>query len=167
MIVSLSHKRLRDLEQVSGVIFDFDGVFTDNSVYVDQEGRESVRCSRLDGIGLAGLRSLGLPMVVISSEKNPVVASRCSKLSIECHYGVTDKVAVAFAWAKKQSMSLEAVAFVGNDVNDIPLLKAVGFSVVVQDCVSACLPYADFMICKKGGNGAVRVFCDYITDRND
>ena len=73
------------------IFFDFDGVFTNNYVYVSEDGSESVRCSRQDGIGLSKLKALKIDLYVVSSETNPVVRKRCSKLEIETHHGVLDK----------------------------------------------------------------------------
>ena len=79
------------LGQVEFVVFDFDGVFTDNTVYVDQNGVESVRCWRGDGLGLEMLRKRGVELAVVSTETNPVVAARCKKLNLRCVHGVTNK----------------------------------------------------------------------------
>ena len=76
------------LVKVELVAFDFDGVFTDNSVYISQEGIESVRCSRSDGLGLDRLRQVNVQIVIISTEKNSVVSVRASKLKIRCIQGV-------------------------------------------------------------------------------
>ena len=74
------------------VAFDFDGVFTDNAVYVLQDGTEMVRCTRADGLGLQQLQAKGLAIVVISTEKNPIVSARCAKLGVECVQDSADKV---------------------------------------------------------------------------
>ena len=80
---------IRTLRKIRLVVFDFDGVFTDNSVYTDEKGHESVRCSRFDGIGLARLRTLGIDAFVLSTETNPVVSARCRKLKLPCLQGLS------------------------------------------------------------------------------
>ena len=81
-----------DLESMRLLVFDFDGVFTDNRVFVNAEGMESVRCDRGDGLALADLRRAGLPICVLSTEKNPVVAARCEKLSLPYRQGLRSKL---------------------------------------------------------------------------
>ena len=78
-------------KNIKFIFFDFDGVFTDNSVYVSQTGEEMVKCSRYDGIGLKNLESQGIGKIVISSEKNPLVKTRCKKMNIECYDSVENK----------------------------------------------------------------------------
>jgi YrbI family 3-deoxy-D-manno-octulosonate 8-phosphate phosphatase len=142
------------------VAFDFDGVFTDNMVYVFEDGREAVRCTRTDGIGLAKLRSAGLLTVVISTEKNPVVTMRSRKLEIDCIQACDDKLAALNELARANNLSLSQVAFVGNDVNDLPCLTAVGLPIVVSDAHHDVLPYALYQTDRPGGHGAVREVCD-------
>ena len=139
---------------------DFDGVFTDNAVYVNEDGSESVRCSRGDGIGLQRLRSAGVNLVIISSEKNPVVTARSKKLNIQCMQGITDKRIALDAAVHKMRITLDQVAFVGNDINDLSCLESVGFPIVVRDSHPDVLPIAAFWTRAKGGNGAVREICD-------
>ena len=115
--------RMRELRLVA---FDFDGVFTDNSVYVAQDGTESVRCVRSDGIGLQALARLGVSTVIISTETNPVVTARSRKLSVRCIQGCEDKRAALDAVVRELGIDLSQAAFVGNDINDIDCLAAVG-----------------------------------------
>ena len=150
------------LVSCSCIIFDFDGVFTDNFVYVSEDGIEHVRCTRLDGLGLARIRSLGIPTVVMSTEKNPVVRRRCSKLKIECFDGLDDKVQAAVEWSTKNNLDLSKAIFVGNDINDIPLLSVVGFPVGVADCSVEIIPFIQYQLSKRGGEGAVRELCDLV-----
>ena len=100
------------------VAFDFDGVFTDNMVYVLQDGLEAVRCNRSDGIGLQKLKKLGVETVIISTESNPVVSARAQKLKIRCFQNCEDKRKTLESVARELGISLDEVAFVGNDIND-------------------------------------------------
>lgn len=151
------------LSSIKGVIFDFDGVLTDNSVIVSQEGTESVICSRSDGLGLAKLRALGIQCVVVSTEANPVVRKRCEKLKIAVQQGIDDKAAVIATWAEAQGLSLDEVAYLGNDINDLSALAIVGFPCAVADAYPEVLDIASFITKRPGGKGAVRELCDAIS----
>lgn len=149
-------------QRLRGVVFDFDGVFTDNRVLVLEDGREGVLCSRSDGFGLARLRELGLAMTILSTEKNPVVAQRAKKLQIACIHGVDDKEARLKQFARDQDIPLPELAYLGNDINDAGCLKAVGLAVVVADAFPEIRPLADWILTRKGGDAAVREFCDAV-----
>ncbi len=142
------------------VAFDFDGVFTDNMVYVFEDGREAVRCSRGDGIGLRKLEKLGIEPVIVSSETNAVVAARSAKLKIRCFQGCHDKGAAIESLAQEKGFSVAEVAFVGNDINDLPALGIVGLPIVVQDAHPDVWPIARYRTRLPGGRGAVREICD-------
>ncbi len=144
------------------LVFDFDGVFTDNRVYVLQDGREAVACHRGDGMGLSMLRATGLPIAVLSTEKNPVVEARCRKLNLECRQGLNDKREALVALAREKNVDLQRVVYVGNDVNDLGCMEAAGFAVAVADAYPAALEKADFVLTATGGAGAVRQLCDIL-----
>ena len=140
--------------------FDFDGVFTDNMVYVLQDGSEAVRCNRSDGIGLQKLKKLGIETVIISTESNPVVSARAQKLKIRCFQNCEDKRKTLQNFAREFGISLDEVAFVGNDINDRPCLIRVGLPIVVQDSHPDVVPLAAYRTRNRGGHGAVREICD-------
>jgi YrbI family 3-deoxy-D-manno-octulosonate 8-phosphate phosphatase len=144
------------------VAFDFDGVFTDNAVYVSQDGTETVRCVRSDGLGLQALTALGVATVVISTETNPVVSARSRKLAIRCIQGCDDKRAALERVVTELALTMPETAFVGNDVNDLDCLKVVGLPVVVADAHEDVVPYAMYRTKTPGGHGAVREVCDLI-----
>lgn len=144
------------------VLFDFDGVFTDNFVYVDQNGIESVKCSRSDGMGVELLTSMGLKCYIVSTETNPVVAARAGKLKIPFVQAVRDKSVTVRELAAEHNCNLSEVAFLGNDINDLPALRIVGLPVGVSDGHHSI---DDFVLVKTracGGNGAVREFCELL-----
>jgi 3-deoxy-D-manno-octulosonate 8-phosphate phosphatase (KDO 8-P phosphatase) len=142
------------------VAFDFDGVFTDNMVYVFEDGSEAVRCSRSDGIGLEKLKKLGIETVIISTEANPVVSARARKLKIQCVQNCEDKSAVLQELAHEKGISLTEIAFVGNDINDLPCLECVALPIVVHDAHRDVLASARYQTKSPGGHGAVREVCD-------
>ena len=148
------------LRKVRLVAFDFDGVFTDNLVYVFDDGREAVRCSRSDGFGIGLLEQAGVRTVIISKERNPVVAARSRKLAMRCVQGCDDKRTALEAIAQEMNLSLDQMAFVGNDVNDLPCLTIVGLPIVVQDAHPDVVRYAAYQTQHPGGRGAVREICD-------
>lgn len=142
---------------------DFDGVLTDNKVYIDQNGTETVRCDRGDGLGLELLKKYtNVKITIISKEKNPVVIARANKLKIRCISGTDDKVAVLKKEIKLKKISREQVCFVGNDLNDIECLKLVGLGVAVNNSHPEIISIADYRTKKKGGDGAVREICELL-----
>jgi 3-deoxy-D-manno-octulosonate 8-phosphate phosphatase (KDO 8-P phosphatase) len=150
------------LSTVKLIAFDFDGVFTDNTVYVTQGGVESVRCWRSDGLGLSRLQSIGVHVFIISTEKNPVVTVRANKLKMPCKQGVEDKAAAILQTCAELGIAPEQTMFVGNDINDIPAFKSVGLPVAVADSYPEVDPYVLFQTEKSGGLGAVREICDLV-----
>ena len=150
------------LSSVKLIAFDFDGVFTDNTVYVTEDGVESVRCWRSDGIGLSRLKNLGVQTIIISTEANNVVTTRAKKLKISCKQGVADKAVAILETCTELGVSPEQTMFVGNDVNDIPAFKSIKFPVAVSDAYPEVLPFVLFSTEKSGGFGAVREVCDLI-----
>jgi 3-deoxy-D-manno-octulosonate 8-phosphate phosphatase (KDO 8-P phosphatase) len=151
-----------ELRAVRLVVFDFDGVFTDNRVWVSETGEESVACWRGDGLGLRRLDEAGVPYVIVSTEPNAVVARRAEKLRARCVHGVDDKLAVVREEATRAGVTLEATAFVGNDVNDAACLEAVGLPVVPSDAWPEVHPLARWVLDRPGGHGCVRELCDAI-----
>jgi len=154
------HQDILTLVQL--VAFDFDGVFTDNTVYITQEGVESVRCWRSDGLGLSRLRSVGVKTFIISTEMNPVVTARANKLKTSCKQGVEDKAAAIFETCQAMGIAPKHTMFVGNDINDIPAFKTVGVPVAVADASPEVNAHVLFRTEKPGGFGAVREVCDLI-----
>lgn len=156
-------KRRRGMpKDIKLVVFDFDGVMTDDTVYVDQSGTESVRCSRSDGMGIRLLREKGIPAVVLSSERNPVVMQRCKKLNLECIHGVLKKGETLANYLKENEIDPRSVIYVGNDVNDLPCFPLVGCAIVPSDAHDRVKNEADIVLTHKGGEGAVRELCDML-----
>ena len=149
-------------EKLGAIVFDFDGVFTDNRVWVMQDGREAVACSRGDGMGLDLLRKAGWPLLVLSKEANPVVSARCAKLKLECLQGIDDKRTALLDWLDRRGIAPGDVVYLGNDVNDLPCLTLVGCPAVVADAHPDVLPAARLVLASPGGFGAVRELADLI-----
>jgi N-acylneuraminate cytidylyltransferase len=141
---------------VQAVVTDFDGVHTDDTALVDADGRERVRVSREDGMGVALLRRAGLPMLILSTEVNPVVRSRAEKLRVPVLHGIDDKESALRGWAEEVGVALADIAYLGNDVNDLPAMRIVGWPVAVADAHPLVLEEARVVLSRRGGHGAVR-----------
>jgi len=150
------------IKDIKAIVFDFDGVFTDNRVIVSEDGKESVICNRSDGIGLEIIRNLEIPMKIISTEKNPVVAKRAEKLKLSVTYGVDDKLAELKKYSNETDIEISDFAYIGNDINDLQSMEKVGFPVAVADAVEEIKLISTLILTKKGGDGAVREFCELI-----
>lgn len=150
-------------KQAKFLVMDFDGVFTDNRVIVDQNGVESVRADRSDGLGF-GLLKAQTPVecLIISKERNPVVAQRAAKLGIPVLQAVDDKATALKKVMQERKVSQEETIFVGNDVNDLPALPIAGFFVAPADSHPEVLRRADLVLENKGGRGALRELCDLL-----
>jgi 3-deoxy-D-manno-octulosonate 8-phosphate phosphatase (KDO 8-P phosphatase) len=144
------------------LVFDFDGVFTDNTVWSDDQGGEQVRCWRGDGLGLDKLRARKLQMWVLSTETHPVVSRRCFKLRIPCRQGLASKQDALDELVAETGVALVDTAYVGNDINDAACLTRVGVPIVVHDAHPDVVALARFRTRTPGGFGAVREVCDWI-----
>lgn len=147
---------------VDAVVTDFDGVHTDDSATIAQDGTEAVTVSRSDGMGVALLRSAGVPMLILSTEQNPVVTARARKLRVDVAQGIGDKSEALRTWAEGRGIPLSRIAYVGNDVNDLSCLDLVGWPVAVPDAHPLVLAAARLVLDRPGGAGAVRDLADRV-----
>jgi N-acylneuraminate cytidylyltransferase len=152
--------------KVSMLVFDFDGVFTDNRVWVNEEGKEQVASNRSDGLGIMMLLKSGVKAAVISLETNPVVARRCEKLGLPYRTGIENKADVLREMVSQNNASMDSVIYVGNDTNDLPCFPLVACAIAVADSHPDVLRQADFRLTHRGGHGAVREICDLILSKN-
>lgn len=165
-MVDPASRRRHFPSMISLVAMDFDGVLTDNIVYVDENGVEKVATSRGDSMGIRLVReALPIEFIVISTEVNPVVTARCKKLKLEVYQGIKDKPAVLRNVMQQKGISAEEIVFIGNDVNDLGCLDMAGYAVVPADAEPEVIRSADLVLNRKGGRGAVREFCDMILER--
>ncbi len=152
---------------VDAVVTDFDGVHTDDRASVATDGTERVVVNRRDGMGVRMLREAGVPLLILSTETNPVVAARAAKLRVDVLHGVDDKAGALRAWSADAGIALDRVAYLGNDVNDLGALGAVGWPIAVADAHPAVLAAARHVLTRRGGDGAVRELADLVlTHRN-
>lgn len=153
------------LKKVKLLAMDFDGVMTDGCVYVSQDGVESVRCSRKDGLGIELLKKYGITAVVISKEVNPVVTVRCKKLNIDCYQAVQDsdtKFEILERIIKEKNIDPSQVAYMGDDLNDIQVFKNVNLAITVADGHESLKELSHYITEAKGGDHAVREVCEKI-----
>jgi YrbI family 3-deoxy-D-manno-octulosonate 8-phosphate phosphatase len=150
------------LSEIRLVVFDFDGVFSDNRVWTNDRGEESVACFRGDSAGLRRLDEVGVDYFVITQETNAAVPARARKIAIECLSGVEDKLSLLTEELGKRGVSLAETAYLGNDVNDAECLAAVGLPVVPADAWPEVVPLAKLVLTRSGGYGCVRELCDAV-----
>ncbi|MET7638104.1 acylneuraminate cytidylyltransferase [Streptomyces sp. NPDC005438] len=143
-------------DDVDAVVLDFDGTQTDDRVYVDTDGRETVAVHRGDGLGVAALRRAGLRLLILSTEQNPVVAARARKLDIPVLHGVDRKDLALKQWCEERGVAPERVLYLGNDVNDLPCFGLVGWPVAVASAHDVVRGAARAITSTPGGAGAVR-----------
>ena len=149
------------------LVLDFDGVVTDNRVWVDEEGHEMIAANRSDSLIMGKLRASGTEILILSSEINPVVSARARKMKVEAIHGVglEDKAGVLKNLLLARNIDPVHVAYVGNDLNDLSCFEMVGWAVAVSDAQPEVLRAADFVTQKTGGHGAVREICDLILSK--
>ena len=153
---------MTDLAAVRFAVFDFDGVFSDNRVWTNDRGEESVACFRGDTMGLRRLDEVGVEYLIITSETNDAVAARARKMRADIIKGIEDKLPVLHAEVERRGVSLAETSYVGNDVNDAECLAAVGVPVVPADAWAEVVPLAKLVLTRDGGRGCVREFCDAV-----
>ncbi|MFJ9740246.1 cytidylyltransferase domain-containing protein [Streptomyces sp. NPDC101166] len=147
---------------VDAVVLDFDGTQTDDRVLIDSEGREFVSVHRGDGLGIAALRRSGLKMLILSTERNPVVAARARKLELPVLHGVDRKDLALKQWCDEQGVAPERVLYVGNDVNDLPCFALVGWPVAVASAHDVVRGAARAVTALPGGDGAIREIAGWL-----
>jgi len=144
------------IEEIDAFVFDFDGVLTNNIVYIDQDGKEMVACSRSDGLAFDVLNKINKPSYIVSTEKNPVVTARAKKLKIVAYQNVENKIIAVQDIIDKHSYDVNKICFVGNDLNDYSVMQYCGFTVCPSDSHSSIREIADIVLNAKGGDGVVR-----------
>ena len=159
-MIAFAQRGVAGADRVKLVVYDFDGVMTDNTVTVDQDGREYIRANRSDGMGVSMIRKLGIEQIILSTEINPVVKARADKIGLEAIHGIRDKASALLELADKRNISVSEVLFVGNDVNDAAGMALAGFKVAPSDAHPSILAQADYVTMARGGQGVIRELAD-------
>ena len=148
-----------DFSHIDLLIYDCDGVLTDNRVIVSETGEESAVFNRGDGTGIRLLREAGIRQVIISTEVNPIVEHRARKLNIDVLHTVKDKRQAVQEYCGQNGISLQETMFIGNDVNDLEAMKAVGACGCPKDAEPEVLAVSGWISEKNGGAGVIRELC--------
>ena len=162
------------LSDIHTIAFDFDGVFTDNKVYVGHDGAEFVRCDRADGLGIGILKAAiaraksPTEIFILSKERNPVTAARAKKLQLPCHQACDDKLAFVSSHLRDRrpadSTPFKGLVYIGNDLNDLAIMAQAGFSVAPADAHERVRSTASAVLDERGGEGFVRAFVERLLD---
>jgi N-acylneuraminate cytidylyltransferase len=167
-ILELQGKTLpstESLRAIKAIVFDFDGVMTDDQVYITETGEEMVMASRSDGMGISALKSAGLKLLILSKERNPVVAKRAEKLQIEVIQACDNKLEALTEWLLNNQLPLSQCAYVGNDINDLQCMQAVRLAIAPIDAHPLAAQAAHWKLTRAGGKGAIRELSDAIINR--
>lgn len=144
------------LNNIELIVYDFDGVMTDNHLFLDENGKELVRVSRADGLGVSEIKKLNIKQIILSTETNTVVSMRAKKLGIPCIQGVDNKKEKLYEYINVRKINLFNVIFVGNDLNDLEVMRTVGYKICPADAHQDIIDIADLVLKTKGGQGITR-----------
>ena len=151
-------------KKIKLIVYDFDGVMTDNKVYINQNGSEMVQVNRADGLGVAEIKKMGIKQIIISTEKNPVVSARANKLDVPCLQGVANKKYALTDYCQKNDIQILQVAYVGNDINDKDAMAIAGLSFCPADAHETIKEISDHVFKRNGGDGVIRELLDLIKE---
>ena len=153
------------LQRIRLFATDVDGVLTDAGMYYAESGDEWKKFNTRDGMGIKLLQRAGIITAIVTQERTKLVARRAEKLAIpELHQGVMDKLSLIREMATRHGLTLSQVAYIGDDINDLEALKAVGFSATPADGMPQVAAVVDYVCQKKGGEGAVREIVEMILE---
>jgi YrbI family 3-deoxy-D-manno-octulosonate 8-phosphate phosphatase len=152
--------------EVEAVVLDFDGTQTDDRAWLSADGVERVAVHRGDGMGVSAMRRAGLPVLILSTEVNPVVAARAAKLGVECRHGIDRKGEELTSWIAERGLQPNRVLYLGNDVNDLPCFAQVGWPVAVASARPSVRAAARTVTTVPGGHGAVREIASWILEED-
>ena len=144
------------------IVYDFDGVMTDNRAIIFQDGTEAVVVNRADGLGVGRLRAMKIPQLILSTETNLVVKARATKLGLEAITSCENKEVALKKYCQQNNYELKKVVFVGNDLNDLEVMKIVGFPIAPADAYPKIKDVAKYITKAKGGEGVIREMSDII-----
>jgi len=154
-----------DRKNVKAVVFDFDGVLTDNRVLVFADGMEAVYCNRSDGLGIQRIKDAGILTLILSSETNHVVQQRAKKLEVEVISGASNKIESLKVWLGLNALELSHVAYVGNDLNDLECIQQALLGVSVADAHEQIIRESDIQLTKCGGDGVAQELADWLLNK--
>lgn len=154
------------IEKIKLLILDVDGVLTDGKIWLTPDGNEMKSFHTHDGMGIKNLQNAGIAVAVISSRNSPIVTTRMQELGVQHIYqGQVSKIAAFEELLSLLNLSKDAVAYVGDDLPDLPVMAQVGLSIAVANAVARVKQQSDWETQQTGGYGAVREVCDLILQR--
>jgi len=144
------------------IVYDFDGVMTDNRVLTLQDGTEAVFANRSDGFAVRRMNEMGIKQVIISTETNPVIKARAEKIGIPCLQGIGNKLTILKKYISENNIDKGKVVFIGNEINDVEAMSYVGLPVAPADAYPEVKDMAMIVLKARGGKGVVREFFSLI-----
>ena len=155
------------ISNIQLIVYDFDGVLTDNRVILREDGLESVIVNRSDGLAISILKKMGVKQIILTTEENKVVEVRAHKLGLPVMKGVNEKKSAVLTYCLEKNIDLENVIYVGNDINDLEAMKIVGYPVCPSDAYGEVKNVSKKVLKTKGGFGVVRELLGKIQESND
>lgn len=163
ILARYSKLQILKARQVRAIFFDVDGVLTDGKIIYDSEGRELKMFDVKDGLIVSYLKKAGILLGAITGRETPAVAQRMHELKVDfCHQGITDKADVCRKLMKHYNLKSKETAYIGDDINDLPVFDEVGFAVCPADAPVYVRDKADLVTFAKGGQGSFRELADLI-----
>jgi len=154
--------------QTKLVLSDIDGVWTDGGMYYDQTGNEWKKFNTSDSAGVLFCHKLNIPVGIITGENTEIVLRRAEKLNVDFIFqGAKDKLRIVSDLCIRQNISLSEIAYIGDDIGDIPLLLKAGFSATPANAPQYIKDFVNYVTTKSGGEGAFREFVEKIISMND
>ena len=157
-----SHRRKIRSDEIELIVYDFDGVMTNNTLILREDGMESIVVNRSDGLAIEILKSKGIPQLILSKELNKIISTRAAKLGIPVLQGINEKKTALLEYCKHNSVDISNVVYIGNDLNDVSVMTVVGFPIAPQDAYPEAKRVAKFIIAVNGGCGVIREFLNII-----
>lgn len=148
--------------KIKVIVYDFDGVMTNNKVIIDQYGRESVIVNRSDGLAISRIKEMNIIQMIISTETNPIVVKRAEKLNIPCIHSSKNKLKELIKFLDENNISPQNVAFIGNDINDLEVMKYVEYPISPMDAHPSIKSISKYITKANGGEGVVREVFDLL-----
>jgi YrbI family 3-deoxy-D-manno-octulosonate 8-phosphate phosphatase len=163
----IKHKKKKinpkfNLKKIKLILSDIDGVLTDGGMYFSKTGEAMKKFNTKDGMGMELLHNLKINTILITKENSPISKSRAKKLKVQIYSNIKNKKLILFQICKKSKLTPEEIAYIGDDVNDLEIMKLVGFSAAPADSSVEIIKIADFVCQKNGGDGVFREIANLI-----
>ena len=157
-----SKEQIKKAAQIKALFFDVDGVLTDGGIIYDDTGRETKRFNVKDGYIISHLKRAGILVGIITGRDSKIVSNRAAELKLDfCHQGIMDKYSVFEKLVEFHKLKRKQVAYIGDDINDLEIMRNVGVSFAPRDAVSVVKKQVDIVLEKRGGEGCVRELIDH------